>query len=42
MLFGLTSYQLKAQQKPYPFNVDLSLGGGLIGNRYRQQLFNLK
>lgn len=32
IFFGFSSVQLKAQQNPYPFNIDLSFGGGLIGN----------
>lgn len=32
MTLSLTCVQLQAQQNPYPFNLDLSLGGGLIGN----------
>lgn len=32
ILFTLSAFQLQAQQNPYPFNLDLSLGGGLIGD----------
>ncbi|MDZ7806183.1 MAG: hypothetical protein U5K71_03610 [Gracilimonas sp.] len=32
LLFSLSTLQLQAQQNPYPFNLDLSFGGGLIGN----------
>jgi len=32
MLLSLSTLQIHAQQNPYPFNLDLNFGGGLIGD----------